>query len=196
MGKQIYYRYLNDGQDPLKEGTWSLPTDSGLGDWMPDSATGYSLYAGTEQLLSWLNGNEIYEAEYRGDIRKPANREFCRVKSCRLIKKTEWDENAARWFACQCVERVSPGLSITQEVLNGKANLKRLTSVVPPALRRPEDNAVDRTCNNTAFDGPNDIKIVQYIAECIADNAPDKDAEREWQAEHLREYLEGRGIGQ
>ena len=183
MGKQIYYRYLNDGQDPLKEGTWSLPTDSGPGDWMPDRATRYSLYAGTEQLLSWLNGNEIYEAEYRGDIPKLVNGEFYKVTSCRLIKKTEWDANAARWFACQCVERVSPGQSITQEVRNGKADLKELSRVVANCSR--------------VFDGPNDPKIVQYIAKCIADNAPDNDAERKLQAEHLREYLEGRGmIGQ
>ncbi len=184
MGKQIYYRYLNDGQDPLKEGTWSLPTDSGPGDWMPDREKEYSLYAGTEQLLSWLNGNEIYEAEYRGNIHKPANSTFCRVNSCRLIKKTEWDENAARWFACQCVERVSPGQSITQAVLNRKADLEKLLQIVPNKV--------------TTFirGGPNDTKIVTSIAECIADNAPDKDAERKWQAEHLCEYLEGRGIGQ
>ena len=184
MGKQIYYRYLNDGQDPLKEGTWSLPTDSGPGDWMPDRATKYSLYAGTEQLLSWLNGNEIYEAEYRGDIHKLANRKCCQVKSCRLIKKTEWDENAARWFACQCVERVSPWQSITQKVLKGKADLKELIHVVPS-----KDSGFIQG-------GPNDIKIVRDIAKCSADNAPDNDAERKWQAEHLREYLEGRGIGQ
>ena len=182
MGKQIYYRYLNDGQDPLKEGTWSLPTDSGPGDWMPDREKQYSLYAGTEQLLAWLKGNEIYEAEYRGDIHKLANRKCCQVKSCRLIKKTEWDENAARWFACQCVERVSPGQSITQAVRNGKADLKELSRVVANFF--------------CVFDGPNDPKIVPYIAKCIADNAPEIDAERKWQAEHLREYLEGRGIGQ
>ncbi len=192
MGKQIYYRYLNDGQDPLKEGTWSLPTDSGPGDWMPDRAIRYSLYAGTEQLLAWLNGNEIYEAEYRGDIHKPANSECCRVKSCRLIKKTKWDENAARWFACQCVEKVSPGQSITQEVLNGKADLEKLIPVVPNKV-----TTLGVGAGAGAFQGgPNDTKIVGYIAECIADNAPDKDAERKWQAEHLCEYLEGRGIRQ
>ena len=218
MADTTYYKILNNGQsESSPKCTWSLPQDKSPGDWMPNvvgklsSNRGYHLCAGIDQLLDWLmNGNEIYEAEYQGDVRQ-VGRKFL-VRSCRPTKKTAWDENAARRFAADCAEHV---LSI-------------VNSKVPPHVACDLADAVAATrnpseadCNNVFVElaaalvsaTPSSsgvlagaVGVSVYSATGVAHSAAEfvaawavsggedaaRDSERKWQARRLRNYLEGR----
>ena len=92
-------------------GKWSLPSESGPGEWMPEikgielCVNGY--HACREQdLVTWL-GPAIYELEYdpaceyiEGDDKVVCGR-------ARLVRKLDtWNERTARLFACDCAESV------------------------------------------------------------------------------------------
>ena len=91
-------------------GQWNLPTETGPGDWMPEiegellpCENGYHLCR-PQDLVQWL-GEEIYEAEYKGDVVEDDNKVV--VRKARLICRCEnWNERTARLFAADCAEHV------------------------------------------------------------------------------------------
>jgi len=90
-------------------GTWHLPSDGTPGEWMPPiegkliaCQNGYHLCR-AEDLLTWL-GPAIFEAEYRGERLDAKDKVV--VHEARLLRQLNWDDRAARLFACDCAERV------------------------------------------------------------------------------------------
>ena len=216
MTDTTYYKILNNGQsESSPKCTWSLPQDKSPGDWMPNvvgklsSNRGYHLCAGIGQLLDWLmNGNEIYEAEYQGDVRQ-VGRKFL-VRSCRLTKKTAWDENAARQFAADCAEHV---LSIVNskvphhvacDLADAVAAARNpseddsknvfvdlATALVSATLSETPSGAVRvNVCSATGV-GHSAAGLVAAWAVSRAETAA-RDAECKWQARRLCNYLEGK----
>jgi len=99
------------------EAEWSLPrlNDDGTwipGEWMPpieyelvECKNGYHI-ATFNQLLHWL-APRIFEAEAGREVIRSEYKYISR--RCRLLREfTNWNEQAARLFACNCVERVLP----------------------------------------------------------------------------------------
>ena len=91
---------------------WSLPTKTKPGKWMPKiegelsvCQQGYHLCR-KKDLIHWLHGPEIYEAEYRGEILKSDNKVV--VREARLIKQLNWTPETARIFASDCAYRALP----------------------------------------------------------------------------------------
>ena len=104
------YKVLNeDGSARQGTGTYSLPTDSTPGEWMPriegklvPCRRGYHLCR-REDLVHWL-GPVIYEAEARGDVIETDDKIV--VPEVRLLRRVPtWNERTARLFACDCAER-------------------------------------------------------------------------------------------
>lgn len=59
-----------------------------------------------QDLLTWLNSEEIWETEYRGKERMDCNDKII-VREARLVKKLRgWNKKTIRLFVCDCAEHV------------------------------------------------------------------------------------------
>ena len=115
-----YYKVTGKNGEPCNGGSgkYHLPTKCKDGTWKPGKwmpeivgelklcVNGYHLCR-PQDLLMWLN-EEIYEAEYRGEMIEGDDKVV--VKQVRLLRKVEtWDEKIAREFACWCVRNTPVG---------------------------------------------------------------------------------------
>jgi len=118
-------------------------------------------------LIEWL-GPVIYEAEYRGEmIEKDPG--VVVVREARLLRKiTTWNDRTARLFACDCADRA----------------LKIFEKAYPKDTRPRQAIALAREFTNSGA-----TKEALAAAWDAAWDAAG-DAERQWQADHLRELLE------
>jgi len=108
------YKVLNKNGELCHGGSgkWYLPKGNRPGRWMPKiegelipCQNGYHLCR-TQDLICWL-GDNIYEAEHRGEI--GIGNDKVVVRQARLLHKVEtWNETTARLFACDCAEHASP----------------------------------------------------------------------------------------
>jgi hypothetical protein len=102
-----YYKVLNDGK-ACHGGTYEYPLPKGkrAGKWTPSvenlsmCSRGYHVCT-AEQLPEWLNnGNEIYEAEIRGESREDGSKTV--AESVRLVRRLEHGEAAGKvLLACK-----------------------------------------------------------------------------------------------
>lgn len=141
-----YYKTLGSDGSCCHGGTgkWPLPVEGKPGEWMPfiegtltPCKNGYHILT-INQLLPWLN-EAIFEVEVKGEIVSQSDKSVCR--EARLLRKLEtWNEQTARLFACDCVERVLPifekcypndqrprqAITITRLFAEGKATQEEL----------------------------------------------------------------------
>ena len=109
-----YYKALGKDGQPCNGGSgkYHLPTKKKDGSWKPGKwmpvikgdlelcVNGYHLCR-PQDLIKWLN-EEIYEAEYKGQIIKGDDKIV--VSRVRLLRRVEtWNGRTAREFACWCV---------------------------------------------------------------------------------------------
>jgi len=119
---------------------WSLPTEKGPGEWMPEVETlnpcvsGYHLVS-REHLIEWL-GPEIYEAEGGGSCVKCEDKiVFSRARL--TTRLNNWNSRTTALFSLDCAERVrhlnkhpedQNLLIATRNFLRGDCSLKDLNS--------------------------------------------------------------------
>ena len=141
-------------------GTWPLPNDDGPGEWMPviwgklaPCVNGYHL-CHERDLLAWL-GPAIFEAEYRGESVDASDKIV--VREARLLRQLNWDERIARFFACDCAERVLPvfeeqrpddsrprvAIDVARRYANGEATADELAAASAAAMDAASDAASD-----------------------------------------------------
>ena len=91
------------------QGQWSLPTDDGPGEWMPEiqdiqlCRRGYHLCRESD-VVYWL-APTIYRAEMRGVSIEGGDKIV--VSQARLLTRCDqWTDRTARLFAADCAERV------------------------------------------------------------------------------------------
>ena len=109
-----YYKVTGKNGEPCNGGSgkYHLPTKRKDGTWKPGKwmpaikgelmpcEVGYHLCR-QQDLIQWL-GQEIYEAEYKGERIDKDDKIV--VRQVRLIRKIEaWTDRSAREFACWCV---------------------------------------------------------------------------------------------
>jgi len=127
----MYYKVLGKDGRSCHGGSaqWSLPTDDGPGEWMPEivdikpCASGYHVCT-MEQLLAWL-GPAIYEVECGGEHAACDDKHV--FGRARLLRRLDaWNERTARLFACDCAEHV---LHIYESQVPGDARPRRAIEV-------------------------------------------------------------------
>ena len=113
MTQPKFFKALNTDGTPIHgSGKWSLPTDDGPGDWMPEISgplvfckNGYHACR-PEDLAKWL-GATIYELEYRGEIIEGDEKVV--VQQARLIREIDtWTKRSMLLFAVDCAQHVLP----------------------------------------------------------------------------------------
>lgn len=182
------YKVLNTDGTSRNGGhaNWSMPTqdDDGTwtpGDWMPEIAeivpckSGYHYCHGELELLEWL-GPAIYIVE-PGPVVVPDSDKHV-TNTARLLRPVEaWDDRATRLFAADCAERV---LHLYEQEY--------------PDDSRPRDAIVAaRAFANGEIDEEQlaAAQAAAWAAARAAATAAAWAAEREWQTERLRWYLDG-----
>jgi hypothetical protein len=173
------YKVLNNEGGPNNggSGTWPLPTDDGPGEWIEVTGqlvpcrNGLHLCDGELQLLGWL-GPRIFVAEHDGE-RIDHEADKIVVRKARLLHETAWDERSARLFAADCAERVDD-------------DRPRKAIEAARAFARGE---IDRQALDAAA-----WAAAGAAAWDAAGAAAARDAERQWQAERLGQYLAGTSV--
>ena len=106
-----YYKTLDENGCACHggQGQWSLPTDDGPGEWMPEiqdiqlCRRGYHLCRESD-VVYWL-APTIYRAEMRGVSIEGDDKIV--VSQARLLTRCDqWTDRTARLFAADCAERV------------------------------------------------------------------------------------------
>ena len=170
------YKVLNLDGTPCHGGVgaWSLPTKRADGSWEPGEwreVTGELVLCenglhgcdGERQLVQWL-GPLVCEMEYDGEVVRGEDKVIGR--RARLLRRIEaWNERTARLFACDCAERVLP---IFERERPGDSRPR----VAIETSRRFADGEATQDELAAAMDAA-------WDAEC------------DWQAERLRQYLIG-----
>jgi hypothetical protein len=157
-------------------GKWSLPRDGRPGKWMLTiealipCESGYHLCDGELQLLEWL-GPAIWIAEAGGKRIDDSNKVV--VQRARLVERVRgWTEIAARLFACDCAEHT---LHLFERVCDDPYPRIAIETARASAVGEASDE---------------DGVAARAAARAAAGDAA-WDAERRWQAERLRWYLDG-----
>ena len=172
---------------------------------------------GETQLPEWL-GPLICEMEYEGE-RIDADNKIV-VRRARLTRIVEtWDARTARLFACDCAERVlalfervypndarpREAIETARRFTNGQATMHELSAAYDSALaaRAASDDAGDASAASEAAlaaSAVGDAASVALAAWAAGDavwaaraaaSATAGAAERQWQGQRLRQYLEG-----
>ena len=166
---------------------------------------------GEKQLLEWI-GPVICKAEYEGE-RLDADDKIG-VRRARTIHKIDnWNERTARLFACDCAEhvlhlfedeypddkRVRLAIETARRYANGEATDEELIAACHAAWDIAW--AARAAARAAAWDADRAARTATRAARAAARDAAwdadsyaawaAEDAEREWQADRLRQYLEG-----
>jgi hypothetical protein len=180
-GQMTYYKVLS-GSKSCNGGKckWHLPTKNNDGTWTPGKwmkpikgelvpcENGYHICR-TRDLIQWLN-EEIYEAEYRGEIIKDDNK--CIVREARLLHKIEtWNEKTARLFAADCAERA---LSLLEKIYPDDKRPRQ-------AIRAARDYANGKITQDELSAAESATRSAAWLAAWSA--------ERRWQIKRLMRYL-------
>ena len=207
----MYYKVLTADGKPCYGGVgqWHLANGQ-PGEWMPEIADikpcerGYHLCE-RGQLIHWLRGPTIWEAEGRGDfIRQDDKVVFAQARLLRPLPA--WNERTARLFACDCAERVLPiyakccpndrrqanCIAVARRFANGEATHEELAAARAAAAVVAAYAAV-AAARAAAFDAAFDAawEAARAAAWDVAGDAA-WDAAGEWQTERLFEYLKGK----
>jgi hypothetical protein len=204
------YKVLDSNGQPNNGGTgsWPLPTDQ-PGDWIGVTGklvpcrNGLHLCDGELQLLSWL-GPRIFVAEHDGERIDDDGTKIV-VRRARLLHETAWDERIARLFAADCAERVLPiferarpnddrprkAIRAARAFTNGEIDRQALFAAWDAAWAAAWDAA-----QAAAWDAARAAAwdAAQAAAQAAA-RAAAGDAECQWQAERLAQYLSGALVG-
>ena len=171
------YKVLNYDGKPIHggKGSYSLPTTDKPGKWMPPIKpvpchSGYHLCRGAEHLVYWL-GPVIWGVEARGEIVESDNKVVC--ESIRLITRVDtWNEKTQRLFAADCAEHVLPIFERDHlGDMRPREAIEATRAYVRGEISKIELEAATWAAIDTA-----------WIAG---------DAEQEWQAKRLKQYLSG-----
>ena len=140
-----YYKVLNNNHSCIGSNMdWTpyLPKDGQPGKWTPKIAgklelcnKGYHL-TDTAHLLTWCQGNQLFEAETKWKILVGDDKVACR--QVRLLRQVEtWNDKNLRLFACWCVrkiwhlltdERSRNAVVVAEKYANGDATQEELAA--------------------------------------------------------------------
>jgi hypothetical protein len=201
-----FYKFLDaNGKCVHGTGSWHLPSGKRPGKWMPrverltPCRSGYHVIESDAELHEWI-APELYEVEVRGE-RVEKSRHVGIYHEARLIKRVStWNERTARLFACDCAERVThldksgtaaQTIAVARRYANGLASADelRLARAVGDAAWAAGDAVGDAAWAAwvAAWAAAGDAA---WAARAAAGDAA-RAAERAWQAERLRWYLDG-----
>ena len=204
-----YYKVLAvDGVSPQHGGSgkWFVPKGGRVGKWMPaikdisPCSRGYH-FVTLEQLPRWI-GPTLYEVEVRGQIIHESDKSV--AEQARLVRRIEtWNNKTLRLYAADCAERVvslyekdyptdtrpRKAIQAARDFANGKITAEELNAAANAAYAA--------ACAATAANAAN-AAYAAYAAACAAYAAAyaayaayvADAAERKWQVERLRYYLE------
>ena len=177
---------------------WSLPVSGTTGAWMPKIEgdlqpykNGYHLLRGEVQLLSWISA-EIFEAEYSGDV-VVAQRKII-VRNARLVRKTDWNQEAAVSFARWCAGAALAHAELAPATaINGFINIRSAARAAVRAANNAACAALAGSANSTASSARSAAAYAAYAASwsSINDvcNRVSYRKEQMRQAKKLLEYL-------
>ena len=184
MGEK-YYKVLNNDGTPCHggKGKWHLPKGRQLGTWMPRIERMEPCHSGyhvcrEQDLIRWL-GPAIFEVEIRGDNVVHDERGASKVvaQEARLIRRLEtWNDRTARLFAADCAEAVLPIFE------KARPNDDRPRKAIQ-AARDYAEGRIGAAAWAAVWDAARDA------AWAAAWDAA-WDAERKWQVQRFRDYLE------
>jgi hypothetical protein len=207
---QTYYKVLAaDGVSPQHGGSgkWFVPKGKKPAKWMPaieniqPCSRGYH-FVTIEQLPRWI-GPTLYEVEVRGQLIHQTDKSV--AEQARLVRKIEtWNDKTLRLFAADCAERViglyekqhpkddrpRKAIQAARDFVAGKITIGELNAAANAAANAANDAAnaaAAYAAANAAAAAANDAAAAAaYAAAYAAANA----AERKWQLERLKYYLE------
>lgn len=175
-----YYKVTDEHGNAINGGTftYSLPTETGPGEWTPfiadiePCATGYHVCDGAGQLLHWLSTTTLWEAEIKpGDEVVNAGTKTV-AHQVRLVKRVAtWNGRTARLFAADCAEHVL-------YLFEGKYPDDKRPRQAIQAARDYANGLISKTALRDA-------------AYAYAAAYADAYAERTWQTALLQRYLDG-----
>ena len=192
-----YYKVLAvDGVSPQHGGSgkWFVPKGGRVGKWMPaikdisSCSRGYH-FVTLEQLPRWI-GPTLYEVEVRGQIIHESDKSV--AEQARLVRRIEtWNDKTLRLYAADCAERVvslyekdyptdtrpRKAIQAARDFANGKITAEELNAAYYYAHAAYAADAAAAYAYAAAY----------AAAYAVAHAA---DAERKWQVERLRYYLE------
>jgi hypothetical protein len=195
VGKEMIFKVLNENGSCYNGGTggWNLPTQNTDGTWTPGEwmpqikgilkpcVNGYHLCEG-DQVLAWL-GPAVFEAEYQGERVDDIDKFV--VAETRLLRRLNWDERAARLFACDCAERVLPLFEVeTPEDMRPRQAIETARRFANGQAKEKELIAAWATASAAARAAARAARDVAWAAA--------RASERDWQYGRLMEYLEGK----
>ena len=155
----MYYKVLNDNHSCVGSNMdWTpyLPKDGKPGEWTPKITgklvmcdKGYHL-TDTANLLTWCQGNQLFEAEMKWKILVGDDKVACR--QVRLVRQVEaWNDRNLRLFACWCVreycwdkltdERSKNAVIVSEKYANGEATKDELDAARDAAWNAARDAA-------------------------------------------------------
>jgi hypothetical protein len=155
-----YYKILLDNHSCVAgnfDWTPYLPKDGRPGLWTPKIVgklelceKGYHL-TDAAHLLTWCQGNQLFEAEAKWKILVGDDKVACR--QVRLLRQVEsWNEKNLRLFACWCVrqiwhlltdERSRNAVTVAEKYANGEATQEELAAAGDAARAAALDAAGD-----------------------------------------------------
>jgi Immunity protein Imm5 len=202
---ETYYKVLGaDGVSPYHGGSgkWFVPKGKRAGKWMPaitniePCARGYHFIT-LAQLPQWI-GPTLYEVEVRGAIIHQSDKSV--AEQARLIRRVQtWNDKTRRLFAADCAEHVlelyekrypndnrpRAALQAARDFASGKITLNELNAAANAAAAAAAAYAAYYAANAAA------AAAAYYAANAAAaDAAANAAAERQWQLERLKFYLE------
>ena len=189
-----YYKVLKvDGTSPYLGFQWDLPKNGKPGKWMPrvkgklaECLRGYHVLK-ADQLSMWIVADALFEVEVKGKVVDFGNK--CACHQARLVRRVEtWNEMNLRLFAADCAERVLPIF----EKRSPNDDRPRKAIEVARRFARGEATKEERAA---AGDAAGDAAwaaawAAAWDAAGEAAGEAAGDAERKWQSERLRHYLD------
>ena len=210
-----YYKVLAvDGISPQHGGSgkWFVPKGKRVGKWMPaikdisPCSRGYH-FATIEQLPKWV-GPTLYEIEVRGQIIHASDKGV--AEQARLVRRIETcNDKTLRLYAADCAERVvslyekyhptdtrpRKAIQAARDFANGKITAEELKTSADASNAAANAAAA---ANSAAY-AANSANAAHYAnsaayaansANAASAAAANSAAERKWQSERLRYYLE------
>ena len=177
-----YYKVLSaEGTSPYQDFQWHLPQNDKPGRWMPhvkgklvECRHGYHVLK-ADQLSTWIAADALFEVEVKGKVVDFGDK--CACHQARLVRRVEtWNEMNLRLFAADCAERVLPIF----EKRYPKDDRPRKAIGVARRFARGKATKEERAAAWAA---------ARAAAWAAAGDAAG-DAERKWQSERLRHYLD------
>ena len=206
MAQETYYKVLAaDGCSPAHGGTgeWFLPKGKHAGKWMPAvkpilCKSGYH-FVTLNQLPHWI-GPTLYELEVRGKILRANDKSV--AAQARLIRRVDtWNEKTLRIFAADCAEHV---LGIYEKMYpNDDRPRKAIQAARNFANVLIDASAASAAAAEAAYGASAAAAYAAYAASAAAPYAAAGTAaapyaayddafaaERKWQVNRLKYYLE------